>query len=199
MTDERSSRSEILRAAAEVLASRPYETVSLGDVANRAGFSEPAVMTFFRSMHSVGEAVLTYEGQSMREAQRRASAEEQDPLKRLCLAFRLVGENLASDIVVRAGIRIAGESHHCFPERKINPFRTWERFVSSSLGEARTMGLVSPDSPTEDTAWLLTAVGLGTKDLLTFTGEWSQAPQLLERAARQVVEILRAKSAAIRP
>ena len=122
---------------------------------------------------------------------RGAARDSQTPLERLRLAFRYVGENLERDVCVRAGVRIAGESHHCFPERNINPFRTWQRFASNALHEADTAGEVRQGVSIEDTAWILTAAGLGTKDLLAFTGEWHRAPDLLERAAVQLTSSIR--------
>ena len=174
----------LLAPSAALLASRPFETISIADVADAVGCSTDDIVAAFGSMHGLGAAVLTHEGSSMRDAQRRAAKREPDPLLRIPLVFRLVGENLANDVVVRAGIRIAGESHHCFPGRRINPFRTWRAFLTSLLSDAITNESLSSDTDIEGTAWLITAAGLGTKDLLMFTGGWHEAPALLERCAR---------------
>ncbi len=185
-------RDKILAAAGELLSAQPYDTVSMPDIVEASGLGDADVLDVFDSMHDIGAAVLDHEGNSMRAAQRRAALEEENPVARLCLTFRLVGENLATDVLVRAGIRIAGESHHRFPERKINPFRTWHGFIASSLQEAVGRDVLSREPSTiDDTAWLLTAAGLGTKDLLMFTGDWDKAPMLLERTARQALRGLR--------
>ena len=118
-----------------------------------------------------GTAILTYEGSTMRAAQQRAAETTAAPLERLQLAFRLVGRNLAHDSIARAGIRIAAEAADCFPERKINPFRTWEKFVLRNLEEAQNLGHLRPDADINSVAWLFVAAGMGTKDLLGFTGE----------------------------
>lgn len=198
MTDkgETSPRMRVMRAAADILENLPYETVTLGDIADLSGLDAVDIEDIFGSMHELGSAILTYEGESMRAAQRLALDEARDALDRLRLAFRYVGENLANDSIVRAGVRIAGESHHRFPERKINPFRTWRGFITSVLDDAREEGSIQQDAVSGDAAWLLTAAGLGTKDLLTFTRDWREAPALLERVADQVIHILRAETPA---
>lgn len=116
------------------------------------------------------------------------------PLERLQLAFRLVGRNLARDPIARAGIRIAAEAANCFPERKINPFRTWEMFVLRNLEEARTLGHLRPDVDIYSAAWLFVAAGMGTKDLLGFTGEWADAEERLSTIAEIAIDSLRARN-----
>lgn len=177
----------VLKACAGVLATQPYSAVSLPMLTQQAGLQGNELTRVFESMHSIGTAILTYEGNSMRTAQRQASLQASTPLNRLQLAFRLVGENLANDVIVRAGIRIAAESHRYFPERNINPFRTWQGFVSSAILDAQSAGEIRDDSNIDEIAWLITAAGLGTKDLLEFTGRWEDAPKLLERTVSLAV------------
>lgn len=186
------ARARILAAAAAVLETRPFETVALEHVRRELELSGwPVPDLAGHSMHALGAEILTLEGNSMRQAMSRASRDARDPLDRLRLAFRYVGENLAKESVVRAGVRIAGESHHCFPERKIDPFRTWRGFIIEVLREAQSSGEILPEANIDDVAWVLTASGLGTKDLLFFTGEWHRAPALLERTAVQLVSSIR--------
>lgn len=177
----------VLHAAAEILQHRPFETVTLAHVSEAVDLDEVVVRAIYGSMHELGSAILAHEGESMRNAQRRAQRDAQEPLERLRIAFRYTGDNLAEDVMVRAGIRIAGESHHCFPERNISPFRTWRSFISAALDDALAAGAIRPDVSVEDAAWLLTAAGLGTKDLLSFTNDWQAAPALLEQVAVQVI------------
>jgi len=183
-------RESIIASGSRLLAKRPFETVTSRDIAAAASISESDFSKCFSSMHDLGAAILTYEGSSMRAAQKKATAMADTPLDRLILAFRFVGENLAVDSTVRAGIRIAGESHHCFPERQIDPFRTWQSFILAVLAEADAHGSLRKGSDYEGTAWLLTAAGLGTKDLLMFTEAWHDAPQLLEQCARLTISTI---------
>lgn len=182
----------VLNAAAAVLETKPFETVTLKHICREiepSGESAPDLAGY--SMQALGAEILTLEGDSMRQAMSRASRDAQDPLDRLRLAFRYVGEHLAEQSIVRAGVRIAGESYHCFPERKIDPFRTWRRFIIKALREAQDSATILPGTNIDDVAWILTASGLGTKDLLFFTGEWNRAPALLESTAVQVASSIR--------
>ncbi|MBU8579700.1 TetR/AcrR family transcriptional regulator [Brevibacterium luteolum] len=185
------TKEEILTASALTLSSHPYQTVSLELVAREARASLAEVARHFPTMHALGTAILTREGASMRAAHKQAQEIAQDPLDCLREAFRLVGRNLSREPIVRAGIRIAAEAHSCFPERDINPFRTWRAFVIRNLELARSGGLLRANIDIEDAAWLLVSSGMGTKDLLAFTDTWDDAEARLSQTAKLVLESIR--------
>lgn len=185
------SEQHILEQAAGLLAAVPYQTVTLEAVADELNISMDELLHHFPSMHSLGSAILTHEGATMRKAQQRAEEETPDPLVRLHLAFRLVGRNLAVDPIVRAGIRIAAEAAPWFPERNINPFRTWEAFVTRNLDEANDAGLLKAGTDIASASWLYVAAGMGTKDLLAFTGDWPSAEDKLATISKIVIESIR--------
>lgn len=184
---------EVLELAADVLTSQPYQTLTLEKVAEAVDLPYQVFVDTYATMHSLGTAILTYEGSTMRAAQQRAEEITDAPLERLQLAFRLVGRNLAHDSIARAGIRIAAEAADCFPERKINPFRTWEKFVLRNLEEAQNLGHLRPDADINSAAWLFVAAGMGTKDLLGFTGEWADAEERLSTIAAIAINSVRAR------
>lgn len=183
--------SQLLEAGARILSTQPFITVSLGDVAAEASLSHTQVKRTFPLIRDVGTAILNYEGDSMREAQREAAKLSSSELGRLEAAFRLVGRNLASNVLVRAGVRIATESSTFFPERNINPFRTWEKFVVGHLEKAVQGGELLDNVSVPDAAWLFVSAGMGTKDLLSFTDDWASAEEQLGRTARLVIDSLR--------
>ncbi|MGO2944082.1 MAG: hypothetical protein ACTIDO_17520 [Brevibacterium aurantiacum] len=181
----------ILEEVAHVLVSQPYQIVTLKKVADASDLPLETLERMFPTMHSLGTAILTYEGTTMRAAQQCAQETTSDPLARLQLAFQLVGRNLARDPIVRAGIRIAAEAADCFPERHINPFRTWEKFVLRNLEEAQSLGQLRPDTDIGSVAWLFVAAGMGTKDLLGFTGDWTEAEERLSTIAKIAIDSVR--------
>ncbi|PCC16878.1 hypothetical protein [Brevibacterium aurantiacum] len=187
------AKQEVLELAADALTSQPYQTLTLEKVAEVVDLPYQVLAGRYATMHSLGSAILTHEGSTMRAAQQRAEETTAAPLERLQLAFRLVGRNLACDPIARAGIRIAAEAADCFPERKINPFRTWERFVLRNLEEARSLGHLRPGADINSVAWLFVAAGMGTKDLLGFTGEWSDAEEKLSTVAAIAIDSVRAR------
>jgi len=181
---------QIVAAAATVFAARPYAEVRLDDVADAAGLTVGDVLAHVGDLHAVGAAVLTAEGGSMRAAMAAAREESDDPLEVLATSFRLVGENMASRVDVRAGMRLAAESHHHFPERHIDPYRTWRAFVVGQLAAAAERGLLRPGVDVEAVAWLLVSAGLGTKGLLEFRDAWDEAPDRLGDVAATVLRLV---------
>lgn len=186
-----SPRTVVAHVAASRLARAPFAGVTIEDVAADAGLPLPYVRTLFADMHDIGAVVLDHERASMRAVQERVSRDASDALEQLVLSFRLVGENLANDVVVRAGVRLASESREHFPERRLDPFRTWEAFVTAQLTRARDAGLLKKRVDIADMVWIVVAAGMGTKDLVAFQGAWDQAPARLEAVVRNVVSLIR--------
>ncbi len=186
-----SQRAVVALVAASRLARAPFAVVTFEDITADAGLPQEYVQTLFADMHDVGAAILDHERASMRAVQERVSRDGSDALEQLVLAFRLVGENLASDVVVRAGVRLAAESREHFPERRLDPFRTWESFVTAQLTRARDAGLLKERVDIADTVWIVVAAGMGTKDLVAFQGAWDQAPTRLEAVVRSIVSLIR--------
>jgi AcrR family transcriptional regulator len=182
----------VLAAAAVLLAERPYAEVSLDDVADAAGLTVDDVVARVGDLHAVASAVLTAEGGSMRAAMAAARERSDGPLDVLVTTFRLVGANIATRVEVRAGMRLAAESHRYFPERRIDPYRTWRAFVVGQLTEAEERGLLQPGVDVEEVAWLLVSAGMGTKGLLEFRDAWNEAPRRLEVVAATAVSLVAA-------
>ena len=185
------SHAVLVQLAASRLARVPLASVTIEDIAADASFPTSDIRGVFADMHELGTAVLDHERASMRAVQERALQHASAPLEQLVLAFRLVGENLADDVVVRAGVRIAGESRDHFPERRLDPFRTWEAFVTARLVQAEEAGLLKANVDIANMAWIVVAAGMGTKDLIAFHDAWAQAPERLEAVVRHIVSLIR--------
>jgi len=182
--------SPVVAAAAGLLAERPYTEVALEDVADAAGLTVDDVVARVGDLHAVAAAVLTVEGASMRAAMASARERSDDPLDVLVTTFRLVGENMASRVEVRAGMRLAAESHRHFPERRIDPYRTWRAFVVAQLTEAEARGRLRPGVDVDEVAWLLVSAGMGTKGLLEFRDAWDEAGRRLGGVATTVLGLV---------
>lgn len=179
---------DLITAAATVLSDRPFATVSLEDIAEAAGTSVPVLSDSAGDLRMIASQILTYEGGSMRAAQAKVKSEP-NPLQRLIRVFRIVGENLRDDIIVRAGVRLANESYSLFPERNINPGRTWASFLTTVFEEAEELNLLRAGITPRAMIQVSTAVGLGTKDLIYFSNAWSSAPVRFEEAGVQLIEL----------
>jgi len=191
MTDRDELRLSILEAAAVILIDNTYAGVSFGRIAEGAGLEPEALAAVFPSMRDIASAILDEEGRSMRQAQRASAFLAKDnPLDALRVTFHAVGLNIETQPMVRAGIRIAAESHEMFPERRIDPYRTWEEFVTGRLGLALERGMLKPGVDIPATSWLLVSAGLGTKELMRFQNTWDQITKRLDATVDCVLGLI---------
>jgi hypothetical protein len=79
-------------------------------------------------------------------------------------------------------------------QRRLDPFRTWEKFVATQLVDAESKGLIHSSVDVPGVVWIIVAAGIGTKDLFTFHGTWSDAPARLEGTVRSVLDLVRTRS-----
>ncbi len=186
-----SSSGSILQAAAEMLAAEPYITVTLERIAAIVHVPIESLEMWFPTMHALGAAVLDYERECMQRTQREAAQRTSDPIERLLYVFRSIGADLANDVVVRAGVRLADESRQHFPERRLDPFAVWRDFVFRQLDEAKDMGLLHDRVNLDETVWLIVAAGMGTKDLLASRNAWTEAPARLEAILKTILMLVR--------
>jgi len=184
-------KEDLLRIAGEELTRRPFAAVSLADLADAAGVSATEIEGYFSDMTSVGDAILDRERSSMRDVIARLHVETVNPSQKIVRAFELVGVNLRSDPVVRAGVRIAAESRHDFPHRRLDPFATWQTFVVELLEAAVSAGELHVSAGLDQAARVLVAAGMGTKDLIAFRGTWETAPAQMASTARVIVDYMR--------
>lgn len=179
-----------LEAAAELFSSVRYEDASLERIAQIAGVEPAELITVFPTLHAAGAAVLTAEGNSMREAMATARDMSSNPLEILARTFQLIGTNMAELKVVRAGMRLADEARQHFPERRIDPYRTWHAFVSGELEAARNQGLLRNDIDIDSVTWLIVSAGMGTKDLVAFRDAWAEIAVRLSATLSTVLQLV---------
>ena len=183
-------RQSVILAAAKLLAESPFAAVSLDQVSRSSHVALGTIREHFPSMHDLACSILDAEGDAMRGAQHRASNEVMNPLDRLRSAFRIVGENMSTNVVVRAGMRLASESHQYFPERNIDPYRTWQKYISSELSDAHSRGMLVDGVDIQSVTWMLVAAGMGTKELVAFRKVWHEVSPRLEATLGTVLDII---------
>ncbi len=180
----------ILHAAATLLAEHRYDTVDLAQIATSAGLQFEQLHEHYPTMHAIGTAILTAEGSSMRAAMAQAQQRGGTPIEVLEHTFELIGANMASRAEVRAGMRIAAESRQFFPERKIDPYRTWYAFVSSQLQAAESAGLLRAGTDLDAISWLIVSAGMGTKDLVAFREAWDEIAERLNTTLSSILRLI---------
>jgi len=186
----------LLLAAAVRLAEEPLALLTLEDVARDAHVPLDTVLASFGSTVEIGRSILDHERASMRTAMVEVDRQHVTPLQKIVLAFEAVGQNLETDIVIRAGVRIAAESKRFFPERRLDPFETWRAFISRQLALSRQHGGLRSGVDVESTTWLIVSAGMGAKDLIAFQNSWSTAATQMGATARAAVALI---SGASRP
>lgn len=177
----------LLLAAAEEFALRGYHGARLEWILAEDERDGDATADERPTRHELGTAVLNAESAAMRGAQATAARRASGPLDRLYCAFDEVGELMAGNVLVRAGMRLAAESRTEFPERRIDPYATWHGFLIGALTEAAAAGELHADTNIDELAWTLVAVGFGTKDLVGFHGRWEEIGPRLHAALRYVL------------
>jgi len=196
MTEREELRLRIMEAAAVILVDNAYADVTFSSIAEHAGMGPEALAAVFPSMRDIASAILDEEGRSMRQAQRdSASLANEYPLDALRATFHAVGLNIETQPMVRAGIRIAAESHEMFPERRIDPYRTWGEFVTGQLVSAEERGMLKPGVDITAISWILVSAGMGTKELMRFQNTLDQISKRLDATVDCVLALISNESA----
>lgn len=180
----------LLRSGATYLANNPFAVATIDGFSVAASVGVERVIQEYGDISTLGRAVLDHERQSMRVVQARVSKLDGGGFVRLRAGFAEIGALLANDVIVRAAIRIASESHDSFPERRLDPFLTWSEFVYSRLSEAQREGTTREGVDLREACRLLVAAGIGTKDFIALHGLWGEAEALLDRTAAGFIRLL---------
>ncbi|GAA1370173.1 TetR/AcrR family transcriptional regulator [Brevibacterium luteolum] len=180
----------VLHAAADLFVEHSFPEVSMPDIATHAGVSLQAVLSAFPTVHDIGSAILDHERSRMHAIQNDIAQQDVPALEAIPLAFRLVGENLADDPIVRAGVCLASGARRFFPERRLDPFRTWRSYLSVLLETAREHGKLRDHVESREAAWLIVTAGMGTMDYCRTKNLWHEAPNELSQTARSMIQLM---------
>lgn len=194
MTNTNTSRDHILRVAAQRFAAHPFNEVSLTDIAGDAGIALEQLAAIFPDTRAAAVAVLDHERESMHRVQRMLAESDRGYLDRIVQAFRIVGDNLMNDVVVRGGVCLASGARSHFPERRLDPFGTWLGYVEQLLTAARDTGELRETVRPDSIAWVIVAAGMGTMDFARTQDRWSEVGHRLEMTAQTIIDAITAPS-----
>lgn len=180
----------VLRAAARHFVARPFVEVSMTDITDDLRADLSIVARIFSDTHAMAAAVLDHERKSMHGVQHTIAQSSGSYLDRILQAFHAVGENLAHEVIVRAGVCLAAGSRHYFPERRLDPFGTWLSSIEDLLRSARAAGELRRDVHPESAAWTIVAAGMGTMDFARTQNRWSEVQRRLEQTAQTIVHAI---------
>jgi AcrR family transcriptional regulator len=186
-SDGERSRRQILHAAARLASTRGLQHLSIGDLAEEAGFSKSGLYAHFRSKEALQLATIAtaseiYEAEVYGPARRTPPGlngllalvdAHLDHLRRRVFPGGCFFEAAASDLAGRPG-----PVHD-----EIAAFQAgWSALVGEHLRVARERGELGADEDLEQVAFDVTAAVLLAHSLLTFAGDEAA----LERAGRSV-------------
>lgn len=178
--EERSlqARNKVLMATVEAVNEQAYECATLADLAQRAGVTTEAVHVLFPSKDAVAHALI--EMQHAR-TQARAQAIRDRGYPALEVMLRVSADlmrEVASDPLVRAGIRLATEIHLL----ESPPTRSWGEWIAFNdalMTIARDEGDLTRDFDLHDIAEILTGSLAG---LIVVSNLLEDLPRLILRA-----------------
>ena len=176
----------LLSVAGEQLSTGPLHHLTLPGLARASGVPEAQVRQHFASVRDVGAAALDHERSAMAAIQHHVQQSGQGPLDQIASAFHLVGVGLQRDVLMRAGVRLALESKAAFPERRLEPRRTWEGFLGERLDRARQLGLLLCDVDVQ--------AALQVRDSLVRYQTWSSAAAQMGQVGQRLLLSLRGSS-----
>lgn len=175
------TRDAILVGAARVFARVTYAEARYRDVAEESGASEGALYFHFRSKADLAKAVLSVQQDRMTAVLVRTEAEAGTGLSILLRLMANLGELIASDEIVQAGIRLAGQPSSEVDTEASEPYVEWIRIARSLMERGVTDGSIRGDLDIELYAELFNAVFVGSQVLSGLEDQWASLPPRIKR------------------
>lgn len=127
------TRNQLLRAAAEVFDESGYAGASIKLILQRAGVTAGALYFHFASKEELARAVMNAQSDSI------VPWLETEGLQRLVDLTLIWEQQLRSDPLLRAGVRLTGEQG-AFGIRDATPYQEWGRIIGDCLQVAAERG-----------------------------------------------------------
>ena len=186
-TDRRAdaTRLQILRAAANQFARRPYSLVSLDDILAEAEVTKGAMYFHFRSKHALALAVIDEQSSSGRAAVQELVARKLSGLETLIDVAYLTAVRDVNDEFARAGLNLLESigRHNKLQAHVLGPWITaFAAFVERAISEG---DIVDEHDPNE-TGRLLVALYMGIRQ----TGNLDEPQEFLADVEKALLLML---------
>ncbi|WP_434452447.1 ScbR family autoregulator-binding transcription factor [Lentzea sp. E54] len=180
------TREAILHAAAQEFDRLGYERTSLTAVLARAGLTKGAFYFHFPSKAAIADALI--ERQSELWAQLRESwrARGLDPLSALHGMFVESADRMATDVVLRAGVRLNADREVGYPGVP-NTHLLWEKLVATYVIEAGERGDLRPGVDPDAVARTLCGAALGSRLISSATTGCADFPDRIREVLGHVL------------
>ncbi|MDR5699769.1 ScbR family autoregulator-binding transcription factor [Agromyces aerolatus] len=140
----RRTRAEIVRSAAELFAVDGYRSVTISDIAGRAGVTAGAVYFHFSSKEQVASFLVEEQHRRARARGDAVMAKGLPAIAALNHLLATIGYSILEDPVIRAGMALSTETL-LFPEVYRQPWLDWIETVTDLFARGIDEGDVRPD------------------------------------------------------
>lgn len=137
------TRAALIEAAAAEFDERGYVGASMDGVADRAGMTKGALYFHFRSKADIAGAVIARQDEISRRYAEVAATRSTSPLESLMWMSQGVATQMAQEVVVRAGLRLAADPNAREIPRE-HPFDRWVEHTADIIRLAIDAGEVDP-------------------------------------------------------
>lgn len=175
------TRDAILVGAARVFARVTYAEARYRDVAEESGASEGSLYFHYRSKVDLAKAVLSAQQERMTTVLVRTEAEPGTGLTILLRLMHNLGELIASDEIVQAGIRLAGQPSSEVNTEASEPYVEWIRIARSLIERGVTDGSIRSDTDIDLYAELFNTIFVGSQVMSGLEDQWVSLPQRIAR------------------
>lgn len=181
----------ILLGAARVFSKESYAGARMKDIAAASGVSEGALYFHFGSKSQVALALLALQQERMTAVLTDCLTSPGDGLSKLLLVISGLGDLMAFDEIVQAGIRLDDD-----PAAEIAPvardaYLEWIRIARTLIQLGIEDGSIAPDTDVDAAAEFANCVFVGAQVLAGKADQWASLPSRLVTATEGLRAVLR--------
>ncbi len=180
----------LLEAAGRVFARKHYDTARLKDISDEAGISLGSLYFHFGNKDDVARAVLEQQQDRMTEVLTATLTRPGTSLDRLCGLMEGLGNLIANDTLVQAGIRLVSSLPEGLAEVGRSPYSEWVKIADALLREGVKDGSIRSDVDLAAAATFINEVFVGAQVLSGIESAWSSLPgriRLTQAFVRQLL------------
>jgi AcrR family transcriptional regulator len=176
------TRESIIRAAGLVFAEKTYATATMSDVISEAGVTQGALYFHFDSKWDLAVALIRSQHEKSISI-----PSELTGLRALIVMSGALAEQIRTDPVVQAGLRLSTESSELFPEYASKPYMDWIEACTFYMEQAIADGEVDPRFDAATTARYIMSAFTGVQVVSRALTGWDDLNERLEEMWEAVI------------
>ncbi len=189
------TRADLLEGAARVFSRLPYAEARLKDVADESGISAGSMYFHFGNKVDLAQAVLHVQQERMTAALTEVLQHDANGLNSLLALINQMGQLIASDVVVQAGIKLGLQPGTGLETDARGPYFEWIEIAASLIRRGVEDGSIKPTLDAAAAAEYVNVVFVGAQVLSEIEDSWASLPDRLRRVTPHLVEFLSGNTA----